>query len=97
MKTKKTTSMKTETYMNATPFADLMLHPEKLKAALGAARRENDAFDAARKFSRVPVAASPSASPQTIPIQIIPVQIKTRRQERTSTNDPIGNKRKEQL
>jgi hypothetical protein len=34
-----------------TPFADLMLHPEKLEAALKSAKRENDAFDAARKFS----------------------------------------------
>jgi hypothetical protein len=66
--------MKTETYMSATPFADLMLHPEKLKAALNVARRENDAFDAARKFSRVTVTAGPSASPQTIPIQIRPLE-----------------------
>ena len=28
-----------------TPFADLMLHPEKLEAALNAAKVENDAFD----------------------------------------------------
>ena len=31
-----------------TPFADLMLHPDKLEAALKIARRENDAFSAAR-------------------------------------------------
>lgn len=35
---------------NRTPFADLMLHPEKLEAALKIARSENDAFGAARKF-----------------------------------------------
>ena len=35
-----------------TPFVDLMLHPEKLEAALKIARIENDAFDAARTFSR---------------------------------------------
>jgi hypothetical protein len=34
-----------------TPFADLMLHPEKLEMALKRAKRENDAFDAGRKFS----------------------------------------------
>lgn len=36
------------------PFADLMSHPEKLEAALKTAKRENDAFDAARKFSQSP-------------------------------------------
>lgn len=35
-----------------TPFADLMLHPEKLEAALKIAKCENEAFDAARKFGR---------------------------------------------
>jgi hypothetical protein len=35
-----------------TPFADLMLHPDKLKAALKNAKRQNDAFDESRKFSR---------------------------------------------
>ena len=44
--------MKTTPSMNETPFADLMLHPEKLEAALQAARRENDAFADSRRFSR---------------------------------------------
>jgi hypothetical protein len=35
-----------------TPFADLMLHPDKLEAALKNAKSQNDAFDASRKFSR---------------------------------------------
>jgi hypothetical protein len=35
-----------------TSFADLMLHPEKLETALKIARRENDVFDASRRFSR---------------------------------------------
>jgi hypothetical protein len=39
---------------NQTPFADLMLHPDKLEAALKTARSENDAFDARRKFSQNP-------------------------------------------
>jgi hypothetical protein len=39
---------------NQTPFADLMLHPDKLEAALKTARSENDAFDAKRKFSQNP-------------------------------------------
>lgn len=39
--------------LNETPFADLMLHPEKLEAALKAAKNENDAFAASRKFNRV--------------------------------------------
>ena|ERR1700722_3022975 len=38
--------------LDETPFADLMLHPEKLEAALKAAKSENDAFDAARTFGR---------------------------------------------
>ncbi len=41
--------------LSETPFADLMLHPEKLEAALKTAKRENDAFDAARTFSKNPV------------------------------------------
>jgi hypothetical protein len=32
-------------------FADLMLHRKKLEEALKIAKRENDAFDASRKFS----------------------------------------------
>jgi hypothetical protein len=35
-----------------TPFVDLMLHPEKLEAALRAAKSENDAFAASRRFGR---------------------------------------------
>jgi len=35
-----------------TPFTDLMLHPEKLEAALKIARSENDAFNEARTFGR---------------------------------------------
>lgn len=42
--------MKTASVMSQTPFADLMLHPEKLEAAVNAARRENDAFAATRKY-----------------------------------------------
>jgi Glycogen recognition site of AMP-activated protein kinase len=33
-----------------TPFAELMLHPEKLEAALMTAKKENDAFAASRTF-----------------------------------------------
>ena len=44
--------MKTAPSLNETPFVDLMLHPEKLEAALQAARRENDAFANSRRFSR---------------------------------------------
>jgi hypothetical protein len=40
--------------LSETPFADLMLHPEKLEAALKTAKSENDAFDAARGFSQNP-------------------------------------------
>lgn len=39
---------------NGSPFADLMLHREKLEAALKIAKRENDAFDASRIFSQNP-------------------------------------------
>jgi hypothetical protein len=38
--------------LEQTPFVELMLHPEKLEAALKTAKVENDAFDAARTFSR---------------------------------------------
>jgi len=38
--------------LSRTPFADLMLHPEKLEVALKTARRQNDAFDASRTFGR---------------------------------------------
>ena len=33
-------------------FTDLMLHREKLEAALILAKSQNDAFDASRKFSK---------------------------------------------
>jgi len=36
-----------------TPFTDLMSHPEELEAAFEIARRENDAFEASRKFGRL--------------------------------------------
>ena len=35
-----------------TPFADLILHPDKLEAALKAAEAENEAFDASRTTRR---------------------------------------------
>jgi hypothetical protein len=41
--------------LSETPFADLMLHPEKLEAALKRAKSENDAFDAARTCGKSPV------------------------------------------
>jgi hypothetical protein len=41
--------------LNETPFADLMLHPEKLEAALKTAKMENNAFDSARTFGKSPV------------------------------------------
>jgi hypothetical protein len=44
--------MQTIPSLNETPFADLMQHPEKLAAALQAAKRENDAFANSRRFSR---------------------------------------------
>ena len=46
------TTSKSAQALSRTPFADLMLHPEKLEAALKTAKRENDAFDAARRFSQ---------------------------------------------
>jgi hypothetical protein len=46
--------MKTIAPASQTPFTDLMLHPEKLAAALKIARRENDAFEAARTVTRSP-------------------------------------------
>jgi hypothetical protein len=46
-----------------TPFAELMLHPEKLEAALKTAKEENDAFAASRTFGRsAPSRATRSAS-----------------------------------
>ena len=44
--------MKTISPASQTPFTDLMLHPDKLEAALKAARRENEAFEASRKYGR---------------------------------------------
>jgi AMP-activated protein kinase-like protein len=49
--------------VNKTPFADLMSHPDKLEAAFKNAKRENDAFDASRIFSR---SASKNETP-TVP------------------------------
>jgi len=40
------------TTTSRTPFTDLILHPEKLEAALQTAREENDAFNAARAYGR---------------------------------------------
>ena len=48
--------------LSRTPFADLMLDPEKLAAALRAAKRENDAFAASRIFSREPGDLAPSGA-----------------------------------
>ena len=48
------TSSKSPAPREPSAFADLMLHREKLEAALILARRENDAFDASRKFSQSP-------------------------------------------
>ena len=48
---------------NETPFANLMLHPEKLAAALKAAKSQNDAFDASRTTGQSPAKrATPSAT-----------------------------------
>jgi hypothetical protein len=48
-------TLKSAPSLDQTPFAYLMLHPEKLEAALKTAKRENDAFDATRTFSQSPV------------------------------------------
>jgi hypothetical protein len=48
------TISESEPPLSETAFADLMLHPEKLEAALKTAKSENDAFDAARRFSQNP-------------------------------------------
>jgi len=49
-----TTASKSAPPSSETPFADLMLHPEKLEEALKIAKNENDAFDTSRKFSQSP-------------------------------------------
>jgi hypothetical protein len=46
------TTSKSAPPVNETPFADLMLHPDKLEVAFKNAKKENHAFDASRKFSR---------------------------------------------
>jgi hypothetical protein len=46
------TTSKSAPLVSETPFADLMLHPDKLEAAFKTAKRENDAFEASRKFGR---------------------------------------------
>jgi AMP-activated protein kinase-like protein len=48
------TNSKSPTPLESSAFADLMLHREKLEEALKAAKSENDAFDASRKFSENP-------------------------------------------
>jgi hypothetical protein len=48
------TTSKSPTPLEPCAFADLMLHREKLEEALQNAKRENDAFDASRKFSQSP-------------------------------------------
>lgn len=48
------TSSKCPAPLEPSAFADLMLHREKLEAALILAKRENDAFDASRQFSQSP-------------------------------------------
>jgi hypothetical protein len=51
--------------LNQTSFADLMLHPEKLEAALKTATSENDAFNTVRVFSqRTDKHATRSATPK---------------------------------
>jgi hypothetical protein len=51
--------------LESSAFADLMLHREKLEEALRTAKRENDAFDASRKFSQSPAkGATRSAASQ---------------------------------
>jgi hypothetical protein len=45
------TSVLTHEQPMQTPFADLMLHPDKLKMALKVARMQNDAFDASRRMN----------------------------------------------
>jgi hypothetical protein len=49
--------------MKTTPFADLMRHPEKLEAALKAAKNENDAFAASRMFGRSETASAKQNMP----------------------------------
>lgn len=49
-----TGSKKPATASSNTPFADLMLHPEKLKAALNSAKIENDTFAALRTTGQSP-------------------------------------------
>lgn len=56
------TSKNTAPAPRRTPFADLMMHPDKLKEALKIARAENDAFDASRTVSRK-VAGQPMQNP----------------------------------
>jgi hypothetical protein len=55
--------MKTASPLSQTPFADLMMHPEKLEAALKKAKNENDAFAASRTFGQGEAnRATPNAS-----------------------------------
>jgi len=52
--------------LDETPFADLMLHPEKLAAALRFAKSQNDTFDAARKFGQSPAKRATLATKQGV-------------------------------
>jgi len=52
--------------LSRTPFADLMLHPEKLEAALNTAKSENDIFAATYTAGRSPTnGATSTASPKS--------------------------------
>jgi hypothetical protein len=56
------------TPLEPTPFLDLMLHPDKLAAALKIAEKENDAFDAALRLSRNSVKGTTDrTTPESLP------------------------------
>lgn len=54
--------MKHTSALNHSPLAELVSQPEKLEAALRAARSENDAFAATRKYGRTRSATAHAAS-----------------------------------
>ncbi len=61
------TTAKSAPPADGTPFADLILHPEKLEAAFKAAKNANDAFEASRTFgsnaiNRIARTASPAGN-----------------------------------
>jgi hypothetical protein len=61
------TNSKSPMPLEPSAFADLMLHREKLEEALKSAKRENDEFDASRKFSQSPAKrATRSAASQNL-------------------------------